>query len=169
MSTSPSSRPRCSRHTTIGVERRSKKPSRTRSCRPKRDRAWSPARRAIVGGIAAQTSDNAVVATTGTVGIIGGALTLKSGISKRAEAQIHSEVLQELGVSAEAEISPNTIELENQTVELTGTVDAQYDELKRVLRRIYYEELGLLPPPTPDPAAANGAHEVLPDTVESGS
>lgn len=117
---------------------------------------------AIIGGIAAQTSDNAMVATTGTVGIIGGALTLKSGIGKRAEAQIHAEVLQELGTSAEAEISPSTIELENQTVELTGTVDAQYDELKRVLRRIYYQELGL-PPPEPTAPEANGA------SVESGS
>ena len=53
-------------------------------------------------------------------------MTIKSALDKRAEAQIHAEVLQELGTSAEAEIGPHTIELENQTVRLTGTVEAQY-------------------------------------------
>jgi hypothetical protein len=123
---------------------------------------------AIIGGIAAQGAESDAVQIAGTGAIVGGALTLKSGFSKKAEAQIHAEVLQELGTSAEAEISPSTIELENQTVELTGTVDAQYDELKKVLRRIYYEELGL-PPPAPDPATANDTSEVQSGSVESGS
>jgi len=124
---------------------------------------------AIIGGIAAQTSDNGAVAASGTVGIIGGALTLKSGISKRAEAQIHSEVLQELGVSAEAEITPHTMELENQTVQLSGTVDAQYEELKRVLRRIYYKELGLGSPDVVEPEITDDATEGLKDTLEPDS
>ena len=51
-------------------------------------------------------------------------------------------------MSAEAEITPHTMELENQTVRLSGTVDAQYEELRRILRVLYYEELGL---PAPEP------------------
>ena len=98
----------------------------------------------------------------GVSGIVAGAALLKSAISKRGEAKLHSEVLQELGQSAEGEISPHTIELENQTVQLSGTVDKQYDELRKILRRIYYEELGLAvpdepttteTPPAPAPAA----------------
>ncbi len=58
-------------------------------------------------------------------------MTIKSALDKHAEAKIHSEVLQELGTSAEAEIAPHTIELENETVRLTGTVDAQYTELRQ--------------------------------------
>jgi hypothetical protein len=95
-------------------------------------------------------------------GAVGGAITLKSAIAKSAEAKIHAEVLQELGVSAEAEITPHTIDLENQTVRLTGTVDAQYAELRQILRRIYHEELGLaLPesPPMEAPPAADAATE----------
>ena len=69
------------------------------------------------------------------------------GIQAYADAKVHSEVLHELGASAEAEISPHTIELENRTLSLEGTVADQYEELRRVLKRIYYEELGLTLPP----------------------
>lgn len=103
----------------------------------------------IVAGVAAQTSDNSATQVGGFVGIIAGAGLIKSAVSKRAEAQIHAEVLQELSASAEGEIAPHTMDLENQTVQLTGTVDAQYDELRRVLRTIYYQELGLALPPEP--------------------
>ena len=37
---------------------------------------------------------------------------------------------------------PHTIELENQTLSLQGTVDEQYTELRRILKRLYLEELG---------------------------
>lgn len=101
---------------------------------------------AIAGGIAGQASANAATYYGGAIGIVGGAGLVQSGIEKRAEAQMHADVLQELGVSAEAEISPHTIELENQTLTLQGNVETQYEELRRILRKIYYEELGLDPP-----------------------
>ena len=63
---------------------------------------------------------------------------------------MQAEVLQEIGVSAEAEIIPHTIELENQTVRLQGTVEEQYTELRRILREVYFEDLGLTPPPPPE-------------------
>jgi hypothetical protein len=98
---------------------------------------------AIVGGLAAQTSGSTVKQVGGYVGIVSGAITLKSAISKRADAQIHADVLEELGVSAEAEITPHTIELENETVRLQGTVDTQYAELRKILKQIYFDEVGL--------------------------
>jgi hypothetical protein len=119
--------------------------------------------RAVAGAVAIAAgaagtfgSDESIVQAAGIAGMAGGAITLKSAIDKSAEAKIHSEVLQELGVSAEAEITPHTIDLENQTVRLTGTVDAQYAELRRILRRIYYEQMGLAVPvdaPVPTDAA----------------
>ena len=51
-------------------------------------------------------------------------------------------MLRELGVSAEAEIMPHTIELENESIALQGSVDEQYEELRRILRRIYRTEMG---------------------------
>ncbi len=98
---------------------------------------------AIVGGLAAQTSSSTVKQVGGYVGIVSGAITLKSAISKRADAQIHADILEELGVSAEAEITPHTIELENETVRLQGTVDTQYAELRKILKQIYFDEVGL--------------------------
>ncbi len=99
---------------------------------------------AVIGGIAAQTqADDIVTRYGGLVSIIGGAGILKTAIDKLAEAKVHAEVLQELGISAEAEIVPHTIELENQTLRLQGTVDEQYEELRRILRKVYLEELGL--------------------------
>ncbi len=97
----------------------------------------------IVGGIAAQSSDSGATRLGGYVGIIGGAVTLRSAISKYADAKIHSSVLQELGISAEAEITPHTIELENESLRLQGNVDQQYDELREILKKIYADEVGL--------------------------
>ena len=97
----------------------------------------------IVAGVAAQTSDNTLTQYAGTMGIIGGAMMIKSGIAKRADAQLHIEVLRELGTSAEAEIMPHTIELENESIALQGSVDEQYEELRRILRKIYRTEMGV--------------------------
>ena len=99
---------------------------------------------AVIGGIAAQTQgENVATRYGGLVSVIAGAGLLKTAIDKFAEAKVHAEVLQELGESAEAEIVPTTIELENQTLTLQGTVDAQYEELRRILKKVYFEELGL--------------------------
>jgi hypothetical protein len=120
---------------------------------------------ALIGGVAGEfASDDPNVNAAGWVGVVAGAMTLKSALNKRAEAQIHAEVLQELGASAEAEIAPHSIQLENETVRLTGTVDAQYAELRRILERAYYEELGL---PVPDTPAADAAAEA--SAATSGS
>lgn len=102
---------------------------------------------AIVGGVAAmaESSDRAVN-TGGLVSVIGGALTLKSAIGKRQEAEIHAESLREVGVAAESAVMPYTIELENQVVRLEGTVDEQYDRLRGILRDLYFADLDLPPP-----------------------
>ena len=106
---------------------------------------------AIAGGIAGMAeSNNSYIATSGLVSIIGGAMLLKSAIAKRDEAQIHAEVLQEVGIAAEAEILPHTIDLENQSVRLQGSVEEQYEELREILQRIYYADLGLSVPDQED-------------------
>jgi hypothetical protein len=69
-------------------------------------------------------------------------MVVKSGLSKRAEAQIHIEALAELGQSLEAEIEPQVIELEDRTITLTGNVEAQYQQWKELLRQMYALERG---------------------------
>jgi hypothetical protein len=111
---------------------------------------------AIIGGIAAMSeSNNSYVNTSGLVSVISGAMILKSAINSKAEAAIHAEVLEEIGAAAEAEIIPYTIELENQSVSLQGTVDEQYQELRGILRKMYYADLGLPPPPDPESKAVD--------------
>ena len=111
---------------------------------------------ALAGGILAQASDSDVARYGGATGIIAGATLNVSAVGDRAEAKLHSEVLQELGMSAETEISPHTIELENQTLRLQGTVDDQYEQLRRILKRIYLEELELALPVAEDEDGESG-------------
>ncbi len=118
---------------------------------------------AIAGGIAAMSeSSNAYVDTSGLMSVMSGALLLKTAITKRDEAQIHAEVLEEVGVAAEGEIMPHTIELENQSVRLQGNVDQQYDELRGILRRLYFSDLGLPEPAALEPSAAGDAQTAAP-------
>lgn len=108
---------------------------------------------AIVGGVAAiYESSDAYVDASGLVGVVAGATLLTSAVQKRHEAEQQAERLRELGSAAEAELVPTTIELENQTLRLQGNVDEQYEQLREILRRVYFEDLGLEPPEEP-PAA----------------
>jgi hypothetical protein len=101
----------------------------------------------IVGSVGAiYQSDNAYVDASGIGGVIGGSSLIVSGITKRHEAEQHADRLREVGSAAEAELVPTTIELENQTIRLQGSVDQQYGELREILRRLYFEDLGLEPP-----------------------
>lgn len=105
---------------------------------------------AIGAGIGAiYDSSNPYIDATGLVAIGAGAALIKGAVAKRNEAAMQAEALQEIGMAAEAEIMPHTLELENQTVRLQGTVDQQYQELRRILRKLYFEDIGL---PAPAPA-----------------
>lgn len=120
-----------------------------------RTRTWAgvAAIGAGIGGI--YESDNPFIDATGLVAIGAGAALIKNAVAKRNEAAMQAEALQELGVAAEAEIMPHTMELENETVRLQGTVDEQYEELRKILRQLYFEDLGLPTPPAPEAPEAN--------------
>ena len=102
---------------------------------------------AILAGIVAQTSSSRTTRSAGAVGVLGGGALLKSGLEKRAESNIHSLALEELGQSLDAEITPRVIELEDRTVRLTGNVEDQYDQWRELLADIYAAELAALEPP----------------------
>jgi hypothetical protein len=100
---------------------------------------------AVVAGIAgAASGDSSVTRAAGNVAIIGGGYLLKSGLEKRNEAQIHVQALEELGMSLEAEITPQVIEIEDRTVTLSGNVEEQYNQWREVLADIYQTEIGEL-------------------------
>lgn len=101
---------------------------------------------AVAAGIAGAVSDNSGARSASNVAIAGGGYLIKSGLDKRAEADIHVQALEELGLSLESEIAPQVIELEDRSVTLTGTVRDQYDQWRELLRQIYQAEVGDLEP-----------------------
>ncbi len=96
---------------------------------------------AVIAGIATQGSENPYARAAGAVGVWAGGSLVKSGLERRAEADIHSVALEELGQSLEAEVTPNVIELEDRTIQLTGSVNDQYDQWREILGDIYAAEL----------------------------
>ena len=96
----------------------------------------------IVGGIAATQSNNAAAYYSSPLIIGAGAWLIRDAFNKGDEAQLHIETLAEMGNSLEADIAPRTIELEERTVTLTGSVEEQYTQWREILADIYANEIG---------------------------
>lgn len=118
----------------------------------KMDRLQADARRnmivgvaAIIGGIAATQSNNATAYYSSPVILASGGWLIKDAFDKGDERQMHVEALAELGNSLEMEIAPQTIELEERTITLTGSVEAQYAQWRELLADIYASETGGTP------------------------
>ena len=75
----------------------------------------------------------------------GGVMAVMSGLKKREEAKMHTDVLKELSGSFEAEAAPLVVDVEGRTLRLTGTAEEQYAEWRRLLHELYVEETGLAP------------------------
>jgi hypothetical protein len=97
---------------------------------------------AILGGIAATQSNNAATYYSSPVIIASGGWLIKEAFDKGDERQLHVETLAELGNSLEMEIAPRTIELEERTITLSGSVEDQYDQWRDILADIYANEVG---------------------------
>ena len=110
---------------------------------------------AVAAGIAGATSSDGNARAASNVAIIGGGYLLKSGLEKRNEAQIHVQAMEELGMSLEAEITPQVIELEDRSVTLKGNVEDQYAQWRSLLADIYAAEIGGLEAPGESSGAAD--------------
>ena len=100
---------------------------------------------AILAGIYGRTeADTRIVSDASTATAATGGFILKSGLEKKQEAAAYNESIAEMGSSLEAEIAPQVIELEDRTVTLTGTVQAQYQQWQTLLQKIYKQERGAL-------------------------
>jgi len=115
----------------------------------KMDRLAADARRnmimgvaAIIGGLAATQSNNASAYWSSPVILASGGWLIKDAFAKGDERQMHVEALAELGNSLEMEIAPQTIELEERTITLSGSVEAQYEQWRELLADIYANEVG---------------------------
>lgn len=95
---------------------------------------------AILAGVLAQTSGNQYTRGAGGVGIFAGAGLIRQGYAKQNEAAIHNSTLRELSAALEAELEPSIIELEDRSITLSGTVDDQFEEWKRILQAMFEAE-----------------------------
>jgi len=99
---------------------------------------------AMIGGIALEASGAGGRAgrATSEAAVLAGAAVLKSGMDKAAEAKMHKAALEELAGSFDAEIAPMLIQVEDQTMRLSGSAEAQYDSWREMLRGIFESETG---------------------------
>ena len=98
---------------------------------------------AIVGGLAS-TQSNSSLAGVGTyAGILGGGWLIKEAFRAGDEALLHVEALAELGQSLSNEVAPQTIELEERSVTLSGNVESQYGQWREILADMYANEIGM--------------------------
>ncbi len=87
-----------------------------------------------------QTADSWYGRDAGTVTAAAGGYMIKQGLDKKQEAAAHTEAVAEMGSSLESVIAPQVIELEDRSVTLTGTVEAQYQQWRELLYQIYEQE-----------------------------
>ena len=76
------------------------------------------------------------------VGIAEGFNTIMKGVSRRSEATMHVEAIEELAESFGSEAAPMVVTVEGQARRLTGTAAAQYESWRKLLKEIYEAETG---------------------------
>lgn len=102
---------------------------------------------AIIAGIYGRyESNSASTRAISTVGAGFGGLAVRNSLATREKAAAANESVAEMGASLGAEIAPQQIELEDRTITLTGSVEAQYRQWKQLLQEIYQRERALPSP-----------------------
>jgi hypothetical protein len=90
--------------------------------------------------------------------MIGGMAAIQSGIAKGEEAKIHLAALEELAASFDSEIAPLLVDVEGQTLRLTGSAETQFGTWRKLLRELFAAETGVpLDPNTAEPVAESGS------------
>ncbi len=107
--------------------------------------------RKILGAVAlagalATDGDSRASSTMRQMAIYGGIEGLRSGFATASEAKIYQESLKESGADFDAQVQPFVIELEGQTIRLTGTAEEKFQEWRRLLKEIYIDETGFTIP-----------------------
>ena len=98
---------------------------------------------ALIGAIVSD-GDSQASNSMQQMAIYGGMEAMKSGFSKTSEAKIYKESMKELGTAFDSEAEPLIIELEGQTIRLTGSAQEKFLEWRKLLKQIYTDETGFL-------------------------
>lgn len=103
----------------------------------------------LAGSLAADTSNGgkqtrAINRSLQMIAIQEGFGMLTRGLTRRSEATMHLESIQELSESFGAEAAPMVVSIEGQSRRLTGTAAAQYESWRQLLKEIYQSETGFV-------------------------
>lgn len=109
----------------------------------------------VAGATSGSSAGQSLGMLGGMMGGYGAYQLYKSGMEKNSEAKMHLESLKEIAQSLDAGIKPHTVQLEDRTVTLTGTVDQQYSQWRDILHQIYTKETGGM---TDDQATGTGSN-----------
>lgn len=77
-----------------------------------------------------------------SVAIDRGWRTIMNAIQQHRSAGIHREEIKELSESFVAEAAPMIVQVQGETMRLTGTAEAQYESWRKLLKEIYETETG---------------------------
>ena len=77
-----------------------------------------------------------------SVAINKGFNTIMNALRQRSAANIHREEIKELSESFVAEAAPMVLQVQGETMRLTGTAEAQYESWRKLLRELYEAETG---------------------------
>jgi len=96
---------------------------------------------AIIGGLfGAIEADSSLGQLASQASIIGGIYAVSSGIDKSRQTSIHVESLRELGRSLESDLAPQVVDIQDKTVRLTGSAEAQYRQWREILADMVAEQ-----------------------------
>ncbi len=76
------------------------------------------------------------------VGVAAGAMAIQSGMAKAQEAKLHVEALRELASSFDSEVAPLLVDVEGQTMRLSGSIETQYITWRQLMRDFFITETG---------------------------
>ena len=77
-----------------------------------------------------------------SVAIDKGIQSIMSALRQRSEANLHREEIKELSESFAAEAAPLVLQVQGESMRLTGTAEAQYESWRKLLHEIYETETG---------------------------
>jgi hypothetical protein len=86
----------------------------------------------------------------GTAGVVVGgtifAESIKAAVDAdskaKADMEIHTRALEELGQSLATEVKPVVVEVEGSTIELKGSADAKFEQWRKIITQLHEREVG---------------------------
>lgn len=111
----------------------------------------------VAAAIALELGDVSNTATLRQVMVLAGGAVIVDGVNISKQKSIHQAGVTELGESFSADLESVVIDFHDKQIELTGTIEEQFQQWRGMLRQMYRDETGFPVEADPQPAAASGS------------